>query len=87
MLLGGLEHWLSSTIEEKPVGIYKKQEILMVLLELQSNLDKGYSVLKLHKLTYIFNCHQSIMQVLWETDAKTRSDGQEVCYRKCLWEN
>ena len=44
-LLGDLEHWLSSPIEEKPLGIYKKQEMLMVILELHSSLDKGYSLL------------------------------------------
>lgn len=46
-------HWLSLLNEEKPTGIYKKQEILMALLVLRSSLDLGYSLLKLHKLTYV----------------------------------
>ena len=46
-------HCLSLLNEEKPTGIYKKQEILMALLVLRSSLDLGYSLLKCHKLTYV----------------------------------
>lgn len=50
----------------------------MALLVLQSSLDLGYSLLKLHKFTCVFIQHLFVLQNLLEADAKTGLDGQET---------